>query len=88
MQQDILIIGMLFHAIPLLMVNFGNRYTVLANLIRHLLGGVTRDNVSPNDAENFLLQINRLRDRLSLIGITQTCAAMAFMLAPRAMIAT
>ena len=36
MQQDILIIGVLFPAIPLMMVNFGNRYTVLANLIRHL----------------------------------------------------
>ena len=40
MQQDILIIGVLFPAIPLMMVNFGNRYTVLANLIRHLHGEV------------------------------------------------
>ena len=52
MQQDILIIGVLFPAIPLMMVNFGNRYTVLANLIRHLHDEVIRDNVSPNDAES------------------------------------
>ena len=46
-----------------------------------------RDNVSPNDAERFLLQINRLRDRLRLIGIIQSCAAISFVLALGAMIA-
>ena len=88
MQQYILIIGVLFPAIPLMMVNFGNRYTVLANLIRHLHDEVIRDNVSPNDAERFLRQISRLRDRLRLIGIIQSCAAMSFVLALTAMIAT
>jgi len=87
MQQDILIIGVLFPAIPLMMVNFGNRYTVLANLIRHLHDEVIRDNVSPTDAERFLLQISRLRDRLRLIGIIQSCAAVAFIFALAAMIA-
>ena len=60
MQQDILIIGVLFPAIPLMMVNFSNRYTVLATLIRHLHDEVIRDSVSPKDAERFLLQISRL----------------------------
>jgi len=83
MQQDILIIGVLFPAIPLMMVNFGNRYTVMATLIRHLHDEVICDNVSPNDAERFLLQISRLR----LIGIIQSCAAIAFVLALGAMIA-
>ena len=87
MQQDILIIGVLFPAIPLMMVNFGNRYTVLANLIRHLHDEVIRDSVSPTDAERFLLQISRLRDRLRLIGLIQTCAAVSFILALAAMIA-
>ena len=87
MQQDILIIGVLFPAIPLMMVNFGNRYTVLANLIRHLHDEVIRDNVSPTDAERFILQINRLRDRLRLTGIIQSCAAIAFVFAMAAMIA-
>ena len=87
MQQDILIIGVLFPAIPLMMVNFGNRYAILATLIRHLHDEVIRDNVSPNDAERFLLQINRLRDRLRLIGIIQSCAAISFVLALGAMIA-
>jgi hypothetical protein len=87
MQQDILIIGVLFPAIPLMMVNFGNRYTVLANLIRKLHDEVIRDNFSPQDARRFMLQISRLRDRLRLIGIIQSCAAMAFVLALTAMIA-
>ncbi len=87
MQQDILIIGVLFPAIPLMMVNFGNRYTVLANLIRHLHDQVIRDYFSPNDAERFLLQVNRLRDRLRLIGIIHSCAAISFVLALGAMIA-
>lgn len=87
MQQDILIIGVLFPAIPLMMVNFGNCYTVLAHLIRHLHDEVIRDSVSPQDAERFILQINRLRDRLRLIGIIQSCAAISFVLALSAMIA-
>ena len=70
-----------------MMVNFGNRYTVLANLIRHLHDEVIRDNVSPKDAERFLLQINRLRNRLHLIGVIQSCAAISFVLALGAMIA-
>ena len=87
MQQDILIIGVLFPAIPLMMVNFGNRYTVLANLIRHLHDEVIRENISPNEAERFLNQINQLRDRLRLIGIIQSLAAISFVFALSAMIA-
>jgi hypothetical protein len=88
MQQDILIIGVLFPAIPLMMVNFGDRYSLLANLIKHLHDEVIRDSVSLKDAKRFLLQISRLRDRLRLIGIIQSCAAIPFVLALGAMIAT
>ena len=80
-------IGVLFPAIPLMMVNFGNRYSVLANLIRYLHEKVIRDNVSPKDLERFLLQISSLRDRLWLIGIVQSFTAISFVLALGAMIA-
>ena len=50
MHEDILIIGVLFPAIPLMMVNFGNRYSVLANLIRHLHDEVIKTDVL-QDAE-------------------------------------
>ena len=87
MQQAILIIGVPFPTIPLMTVKFSNRYTVLANLIRHLNDEMIRDNFSPKDAERFLLLINRLRHRLRLIGIIQSCAAISFVLALCAMIA-
>ena len=71
-----------------MMVNFGNRYTVLANLIRHLHDEVIRDNVSPNDAERFpFADQPSARQDLRLIGIIQSCAAIAFVLALGAMIA-
>ena len=88
MQQDILIIGVLFPAIPVVMTDFGNRYAVLASLIRDLHDTVIRDNTSQGDAERFLLQINSLRKRLRLIGIVQTISALAFCFALSAMIAT
>ena len=66
MQQGVLIIRVLLPTIPLMMVNFGNCYTVLVNLISHLHDEVICDNLSPDDAKRFLLQINRMRDRLPL----------------------
>ena len=36
MQPNILIVGVLFPAIPLMMINFGSRYSLLAGLIRSL----------------------------------------------------
>ena len=86
MPQNILIIGVIFPAIPLIMVYFVNRYPVLANLIRHLRDEVIRDNISPKDAERFLLQIGRFRNRVWLIGIIQSCAAISFVLAMGAVI--
>ncbi len=41
-----------------MMVNFGNHYTVLANLIRKLHDEVIRDQIPPQDAERFRLQMS------------------------------
>ena len=87
MQPDILIIGVLFPTIPLMMINFANRYNVFANLIRNLDDEVLGEHISPKDAERFLLQMRRLNDWLRPIGIIQSCAAMAFVLALMVMIA-
>ena len=88
MQQDSQIFGVLFPAVPVRLISFGNRYAVLASLIRDLHDTVIRDNTSLGDAERFLLQINSLRKRLRLIGIVQTISALAFCFALSAMIAT
>ena len=66
---------------------FGNHYTVLANLIRRLHDEVSRANASPNGSERLLLQIKGLWDRLRLIGVIQSCAAVTFVLALGATIA-
>ena len=88
MQHDILIISVLFPAIPVMIINFANRYEVLASLIRDLQDTVIRDNTSQGDTERFLLQISSLCKRLRPIGIVQTISALAFCFALSAMIAT
>ena len=55
-----MIIGVPFPAIPLTVVNFGNRYTVLANLVHNLHDELLGEHISPQDAERFLLQIHHL----------------------------
>ena len=86
MQQDILIIGLLFPVMPLMMVNFGNRYSVQANMITHLHDEVICDAVSPKDGERFPPQFSRLRNGLRLSGIIQSCAALSFVLPLRTII--
>ena len=87
MQLGILIIGALFPSIPLMIVNFGNHYSVLAILIRHLHDEVIRNNDSQKNAERFLLQIDPLPNSLRLFSIIHSCAAISFVLALSAMIA-
>ena len=85
--MDTLILRALFAAILLAMVDFGNRHTVLANLIRHLHDEVIRDSISPKDAGRLLLHISRVSDRLRLIGIKQFYTAVASVFALASMIA-
>ena len=53
MQLNILIVGVLFPAIPLMMINFGNRYSLLSSLIRNLHDTVINDNISTADSTRF-----------------------------------
>jgi len=86
MELNILIVGVLFPAIPLMMINFGNRYSLLAGLIRNLHDTVINENISTDDSARFFRQIASLRQRLRLIAIIQTCGALAFILNLSAMI--
>ena len=86
MQLNILIVGVLFPAIPLMMINFGNRYSLLTGLIRNLHDTVINEKVSTDDSSRFFRQIANLRHRLWLIAIIQTCSALAFILNLSAMI--
>jgi hypothetical protein len=86
MQLDILIVGVLFPAIPLMMINFGNRYSLLAGLIRSLHDTVINAQTPADDSARFFQQIASLRQRLRLLAIIQTCSALAFILNLSAMI--
>ena len=57
MQLNILIVGVLFPAIPLMMINFGNRYSLLAGLIRNLHDTVINETISTDDSARFFRQI-------------------------------
>ena len=80
MQLDILIVGVLFPAIPLMMINFGNRYSLLAGLIRSLHDTVINAQTPADDGARFFQQIASLRQRLRLLAVTQTFSAVAFIL--------
>jgi hypothetical protein len=86
MQLNILIVGVLFPAIPLMMINFGNRYSLLAGLIRNLHDTVINEKISTEDSARFFRQIASLRQRLRLIAIIQTCSSLAFIFNLSAMI--
>tara|TARA_B100001059_G_scaffold77784_1_gene75479 strand:- start:88 stop:342 length:255 start_codon:yes stop_codon:yes gene_type:complete len=79
-QLNIIIVGVLFPAIPLMMINFGNRYALLAGLIRNLHDTVINEKVSTDDSSRFFCQIASLRHRLRLLAIVQTCSALALVL--------
>ena len=84
--MNILIVGVLFPAVPLMIINFGNRYSLLARLIRNLDNTVINENISTDDSARFFHQITSLRQRLQLIAIIQTCGALAFIFNLSAMI--
>jgi len=87
MQLNILIVGVLFPAIPLMMINFGNRYSLLSSLIRNLHDTAINEKISADDSSRFFNQIARLRQRLRLIVIIQTFSALAFIFNLTGMIA-
>lgn len=86
MQLNILIVGVLFPAIPLMMINFGSRYSVLAGLIRNLHDTVINEKIVTDDNSRFFSQISSLRQRLRLITVIQTCSSLAFIFNLLAMI--
>jgi hypothetical protein len=75
---DYVVPALLFPAIPLMMINFGNRYALIATLIRRLhdeyLQGERHEG-----RERYIAQIRTLRRRLRLIGVMQTASGVAFL---------
>jgi len=67
--------ALLFPAIPLMMIVFGNRYSSLSKLIRDLHDRVIKED---EVRDNFTEQIELLTDRLFLVKSMQTLAGLAF----------
>jgi hypothetical protein len=80
-ETSIFVPAILFPAIPLMMINFGNRYSTMSALIRRIHDEfVSRPEMPPENAERYLGQIATLRRRLYLVRAMQTMAATAFFL--------
>ena len=80
MDIDYTVAALMFPAIPLMMISFGNRYTTLATLIRKIHDDLMFRKLTKEDKETnrYLKQIDVLRKRLTLNRATSTLAAMAF----------
>ena len=80
MDNLILLPAILFPAIPLMMVNFGNRYSSLSTLIRKIHDDLINKKISKNDksAKRYLAQIKILRKRLVLNKFIQIIASCGF----------
>ena len=78
----ILLPAILFPAIPLMMVNFGNRYNSLSSLIRKIHDEFINKKISPKDksAKRYLAQIQILKQRLILNRFMQTLSSLSFIL--------
>ena len=81
MENLFLLPAILFPAIPLMMVNFGNRYSSLSSLIRKIHDELIDKEVTKNDAftKRSLAQIDIFRKRLSLNRMMQTLAIFSFL---------
>lgn len=72
--------ALLFPAIPLMMISFGNRYTSLAVLIRKIHDLIVVNHLSKKNAKHYLDQIKVLTQRLALVRASQTLSGVSFIL--------
>ena len=74
--------ALLFPAIPLMMISFGNRYTTLSNLIRKIHDELINKKISSKDksAKRYLAQVEILNRRLNYVLYVQTLSGCAFIL--------
>jgi len=77
---SILFPALLFPAIPLMMISFGNRYTSLATLIRKIHDLIVMNQFKKNSASHYFDQIEILTLRLKLVRAIQTLSGVSFLL--------
>ena len=74
--------ALLFPAIPLMMISFGNRYTSLAALIRKIHDLIVVNHLfkEEKNAKHYLDQIKILTQRLALVRASQSLSGVSFIL--------
>lgn len=77
---SILFPALLFPAIPLMMISFGNRYTSLATLIRKIHDLIVMNKFKKKSASHYFDQIEILTLRLKLVRAIQTLSGVSFLL--------
>jgi hypothetical protein len=80
-ESTLLLPAALGSAMPLMMINFGTRYTTVATLIRKIHNELMAKKLTKKDKQTnlYLKQIVVLRKRLTLNRITATLAAVGFL---------
>ena len=73
--------ALLFPAIPLMMISFGNRYSSLSILIRKIHDEFINKKITSKDksASRYLSQLKILSKRLKFVKAIQTISAFAFL---------
>tara|TARA_B100000524_G_scaffold104741_1_gene50553 strand:- start:297 stop:713 length:417 start_codon:yes stop_codon:yes gene_type:complete len=73
--------ALLFPAIPLMMISFGNRYSSLSLLIRKIHDEFINKKISSNDksAKRYLSQVKVLNLRLKYVQYIQTLSGFSFL---------
>ena len=71
--------ALLFPAIPLMMISFGNRYTSLATLIRKIHDKLITSKSSEIVIDHYFDQIKILTRRLTLVRSVQTLSGISFL---------
>jgi hypothetical protein len=72
--------ALLFPAIPLMMISFGNRYTSLATLIRKIHDLIVMNPLKKPTASHYFDQLEILTLRLKLVRAIQTLSGISFLL--------
>ena len=79
MVLDLTTSALLFPAIPLLMITFGTRFTVVSELIRKIHDEYAADiDLDDVRAKRMLGEISALKKRLWMIQINQTLSSLSF----------
>jgi len=72
--------ALLFPAIPLMMISFGNRYTSLATLIRKIHDLIVMNPLKKPTESHYFDQLEILTLRLKLVRAIQTLSGISFLL--------